>query len=39
MEKCLVKRDDIVSSGEKNVSGKHDVPSPIIMSGTRILTG
>ena len=25
--------------GEKNKAGKHDVPSPIVMSGTRVLAG
>jgi P-type E1-E2 ATPase len=39
IEKCLKKQEEIVHNCEKNVSGKHDVPSPIMMSGTRILTG
>lgn len=38
-EKCLKKQQEIIEHGEKNVSGKHDVPSPIILSGTRMLTG
>jgi TPP-dependent pyruvate/acetoin dehydrogenase alpha subunit len=25
--------------GEKNIADKHEVPSPIIMSGTKVLTG
>jgi magnesium-transporting ATPase (P-type) len=39
IEKCVKKQEEIITNGEKNVSGKHDVPSPIIMSGTRMLTG
>lgn len=38
-DRCLKKYEEIVANGEKNVSGKHDVPSPIMMSGTRMLTG
>lgn len=39
MEKCIAKRDKYLAEGEKNNAGKHGVPSPLIMSGTRILTG
>ena len=31
--------EEIVESGEKNSAGIHDVPSPVILSGTRMLTG
>lgn len=38
-EKCYEKQQEIEESGERNKAGKHDVPSPIIMSGTRVLAG
>jgi magnesium-transporting ATPase (P-type) len=38
-ERCVSKAEEIVGNGEKNTAGKYDVPSPILMSGTRILTG
>ena len=37
--KCEEKEKEITDSGERNKAEKHDVPSPIIMSGTRILSG
>ena len=37
--RCLKKYQEIIANGQKNVSGRHDVPSPVIMSGTRMLTG
>jgi len=36
---CLEKRDDIIAKGQKNSSKSHDVYSPILMSGTSVLTG
>ncbi|KAL4441620.1 hypothetical protein ABPG74_021552 [Tetrahymena malaccensis] len=36
---CIKKRDFIINQGAKNVSSSHDVPSPVLLSGTRILTG
>lgn len=36
---CLEKRDEIIANGQKNSSKAHDVYSPILMSGTSILTG
>lgn len=36
---CVAKMKEIIFNGEKNEVGKHGVPSNIIMSGTRILTG
>lgn len=39
LAKSIAERQFIISQGNKNASGAHDVPSPIIMSGTRILTG
>jgi len=36
---CLEKREEIIANGQKNSSKSHDVYSPILMSGTSILTG
>ena len=36
---CLAKRNLIIDAGDKMNSGKHDVPSPILFSGTSIITG
>lgn len=38
-EKCINKAQEIIGNGEKNTAGKYDVPSPILLSGTRILNG
>lgn len=36
---CAKKRDDIQSSGKTSKHGIHDVPTPVMMSGTKILGG
>lgn len=36
---CIHERDKIIAENSKNTAGKHDVPSPLIMSGTKTLTG
>ena len=36
---CIAKKKELESSGCKNSSDKHDVPSPILLSGTKVLTG
>lgn len=36
---CIKKKDHLEKSGEKNINDKHMVPSPILMSGTSILSG
>ena len=33
---CIKKRDEIVSSGLKNTSSNHEVPSPVLLSGTKV---
>jgi magnesium-transporting ATPase (P-type) len=38
-EECLKRRDEIIDEGSKNSSGRHEVPSPVILGGTRLLTG
>lgn len=37
--KCIETRNRIIHEGGKNTAGRHDVPSVVIMSGTRILSG
>lgn len=39
MPACLKKKREIEKSGEKNEAGKDEVASPIMMSGTKVLTG
>lgn len=39
LSECIEKRNQIIAEGGKDAAGAHDVPSPILMSGTRILTG
>ena len=39
LSEAIEKRDKIINEGGKNNAGRHDVPSAVIMSGTRILTG
>mmetsp|Transcript_20080 Transcript_20080/g.17184 ORF Transcript_20080/g.17184 Transcript_20080/m.17184 type:complete len:475 (+) Transcript_20080:571-1995(+) len=36
---CLEKRDQIMNEGSKNNAGRHDVPSPILLSGTQVAGG
>lgn len=37
LEHCIEVRDRLINDGVKNTSGSHEVPSPIIMSGTRVI--
>ena len=39
ISECVKKRDQIQSSGKSSKHGIHDVPTPIMMSGTKILGG
>jgi magnesium-transporting ATPase (P-type) len=36
---CIRKKQDLERNAEKNAEDKHEVPSPILMSGTRVLSG
>ena len=36
---CIEKRNQLIAEGGKESAGSHDIPSPILMSGTRILNG
>ena len=37
LENCILMRNEIISAGNKNIAGTHDVPSPILLSGTKVL--
>lgn len=39
LKHCIKKKEHIEKSGEKNLANKHEIPSPILMSGTKVLTG
>ena len=39
LHECIMKRDHIKNSGKANISGIHAVPSPLLLSGTRIQEG
>lgn len=39
LAQCIRKMNEIESNGEKNLADKHEVPSPILLSGTKVLTG
>ena len=39
IEECARKRNEIQSSGKTGSHGIHDVPTPIMMSGTKVLGG
>jgi magnesium-transporting ATPase (P-type) len=39
LDVCIKRKEYLEKNGEKNLADKHLVPSPILMSGTSILTG
>ena len=39
LKHCLKKKSALEKSGERNLANKHEIPSPIMLSGTKILTG
>ena len=51
LQACIEKRNQLIEDGarvinkyiyiilQQNTAGRHDVPSPIMMSGTRVLSG
>lgn len=39
MEQCMQVRDKLQEEGESNMQKTHAVPSPIMLSGTKVLTG
>lgn len=39
LKDCIARQQEIEANGEKNLADRHEVPSPIVMSGTKILSG
>ena len=39
LKDCIAKQEELEKNGEKNLVERHEVPSPIIMSGTKVLSG
>ena len=39
VQACIKKKRALQANGERNQAGKDDVPSPVMMSGTKVLTG
>lgn len=39
LKQCINKKLSVEKSGEKNLANKHEVPTPIMLSGTKVLTG
>lgn len=36
---CVVKQSEVEESGEKNLADRHEIPTPVLMSGTKVLSG
>lgn len=36
---CIAKQEEVEESGEKNLADRHEIPTPVLMSGTKILSG
>ena len=36
---CVERRDQLINDGCRNTAQRHDVPSCVLMSGTRVLSG
>ena len=39
LSECLMARDEIIQNGKRDGAGPHALPSPILLSGTKILSG
>ena len=39
LEKCIQKKNEIIAANRRNEAGSHTIPSPIMLSGTSILSG
>lgn len=39
LDQCIETRNRLIAEGSKNTAGRHSVPSCVILSGTKILTG
>lgn len=36
---CAQKKQELEVQGTKNKADKHEIPSPVMLSGTKVLTG
>ena len=39
LQVCIAKMRNLIEEGRRNEAGRHDVPSPILLSGTKVLSG
>lgn len=39
LKDCIARQEEVEANGEKNLADRHEVPSPILMSGTKVLSG
>jgi P-type E1-E2 ATPase len=39
LKDCIARQEEVEKNGEKNLADRHEVPSPIVMSGTKVLSG
>ena len=37
LDHCILKRNQIIAEGNKNNANPHDVPTPILLSGTKVI--
>ena len=36
---CVIRQSEVEESGEKNLADRHEIPTPVLMSGTKVLSG
>jgi magnesium-transporting ATPase (P-type) len=39
LERCVNSRNQLIAEGSKDDAGAHDIPSPIMLSGSKVLSG
>lgn len=39
LENCVLQRNQIIAEGGRDSAGAHDVPQPVMLSGSRVLSG
>ncbi len=39
LQACIIKRNELKESGEANLQSPHAVPSPVLLSGTKVMQG
>ena len=38
-ENCIISRNQLIAEGNKDLNAAHEVPSPIMLSGSKVLSG